>query len=86
MEVIHRLNEWLDTNDTSRVLDLSNLNLDSLPDLPDNIEYLKCNNNYILYINRVPKSLKVLECRNNYILKLEELISLSKIQGFTLLI
>ncbi len=86
MEGIQRVNEWIDNNNPSKVLKLTNLNLESLPELPSNLEYLNCSNNFILTITRLPESLKILECKNNPLYNITELVSLSKLKGFVLII
>jgi Leucine-rich repeat (LRR) protein len=86
MEVIQRVNEWIDNNNPSKVLNLTNLNMEALPELPSNLEYLNCSNNFILTITRLPESLKILECKNNPLYNITELVSLSKLKGFVLII
>ena len=54
-------------------LDLSNLNLKSLPKIPEGITILKCNNNKISYIGDLPESLLELYCSDNKLTILENL-------------
>ncbi len=70
MEALIRIEEWKIVNDTTRILDLKNLNLEELPLLPNNLEKLDCSNNYLISLINLPASLKFLNCSNNN-LKLE---------------
>src|ERR1700730_9140452 len=57
----------------SRELDLNDLKLEILPDLPDFIKILKCNNNKLKYLpNKMPDSLQIIYCYNNKITKLPD--------------
>ena len=52
----------------SRELDLNDLKLEILPDLPDFIKILKCNNNKLKYLpNKIPDLLQVIYCGGNQI-------------------
>ena len=54
-------------------LDLSNLNLESLPELPKFIKILKCNNNKLTKLpDKMPDSLQTIDCSNNQITKLPD--------------
>ena len=67
---IERINKWK----FLQILDLSNLNLDELPKLPENLLQLLCNNNNKLkYINKLPKYLKKINISNNYLESLTHL-------------
>jgi hypothetical protein len=54
-------------------LNLSNLGLKKLPNIPEGITILKCDNNEISLIDNLPNSLIELYCSNNKIRKLENL-------------
>jgi len=68
-----RIREWIQNGDTSAVLDLSNLGLNELPDLPYNLLELKCNNNNLTNIDILPENLRTLECYQNKINFLNDL-------------
>ena len=57
----------------SRKLDLCDLKLEILPDLPDFIKILECNNNKLKYLpNKMPDSLQTIYCNDNQITKLSD--------------
>ena len=60
-------------NNKNELLDLSNLNLKSLSELPKFIKILKCNNNQITELpDKMPDSLQVIYCACNQITKLPD--------------
>jgi hypothetical protein len=60
-----RIYEVYNTN--KRTLDISNLGLEALPKLPNNLKRLNCNNNPIKLLNNLPNSLKKLKCEGTLI-------------------
>ena len=57
----------------NKLLDLSNLNLKSLPELPKFIKILYCYNNQITRLpDKMPDSLQIIYCFNNQITKLPD--------------
>lgn len=65
-------------------LDLSNLNLDILPHIPEGIKILKCNNNNLKFIDYLPSTLEELHCENNrltYLFKLPKNLKVLKCKG-----
>jgi hypothetical protein len=65
-------------------LDLSNLNLEILPYIPEGITILKCNNNRLKSIEMLPLSLEELHCENNnltYLFNLPKNLKILKCKG-----
>src|SRR5207247_1007547 len=63
-------------NNKSNILNLSNLNLDYLPNnLPSSLQTLYCYNNKIKELNNLPSSLQTLYCNNNQIKELNNLLA-----------
>jgi len=67
------INEWIQNNDTNINLNLRNLNINSLPVLPNNLKKLNINTNNIKILNNFSENLQQLICDNNY---LTEIINL----------
>jgi Leucine-rich repeat (LRR) protein len=65
---IKRINECIKTKSTE--LDLSYLDLTSLPDLPDNLTELNCNGNKLTILPTLPNSLTELNCDHNQLTNL----------------
>jgi hypothetical protein len=57
----------------STKLDLSNLNLTVLPELPDTLTRLYCENNQLTVLPELPDTLTYLKCENNQLTVLPEL-------------
>ena len=72
-KVQYRINKWVKDNKPTKVLDLSYLNLTSIPELPDTIERLKLGGNPITELNNLPTNLKYLECQGTNIKNLDNL-------------
>ncbi len=68
-----RIAAWIDGNNSSTVLDLSGLNLISLPSLPASLEILLCFNNTLTVLPPLPASLRVLMCSDNMLTVLPSL-------------
>lgn len=58
---------------TTGVLDVSNMELHFLPDLPDSIRELRCSHNSLTSLPPLPASLHILRCANNSLTSLPEL-------------
>ncbi len=56
-----------------KILNLSYNNLTSLPELPDSLEELFCDNNQLTSLPKLPKSLKKIICTYNQLTSLPEL-------------
>jgi Leucine-rich repeat (LRR) protein len=57
----------------NELFNLSNLNLESLPELPKFIKILACNNNKLNKLpDKLPNSLQTIDCDNNQITKLPD--------------
>ena len=67
------INDWIKNNNVNETLDLSNLNLKDIPNLPNNLKYLNINNNLIVNICNLPQSLLQLNCKFNRIKIIENL-------------
>ena len=70
-EAIRRVNKCIKNG--SDELNLSFLNLDKLPKLPNSLQILYCWNNKLTKLPKLPNSLKELCCYNNKLLKLPKL-------------
>lgn len=65
-EASDRIIEWEVMGNDEERLDLSNLKLTELPELPNGIKYLDCSNNYLTSLSdTLPISLVYLNCNNN---------------------
>ena len=66
-EALERIQEWYIMGDDKTQLDLSNLGLTELPDLPSRLRSLNCSDNYLtsLLDTPLPISLVYLDCINN---------------------
>lgn len=75
------IEQWKFYNDYDKTLDISGLELTSLPKLPHNVRRLCCENNNIEEIEtkELPKNLEVLNCARNklkYLPELPEMLSI----------
>jgi hypothetical protein len=61
------LEDKIKTAENSGILDVSNMNLYTLPELPSNLIKLRCTDNYLTFLPPLPSSLKALFCYNNKI-------------------
>ncbi len=59
---LQRVKEWIKKGDSSASLNLSYLNITSLPPLPNSLQYLHCNGTQISYLPPLPDSLQFLNC------------------------
>ena len=64
-EVQRRIDKWVADGDVDKFLDLSNLNLTSLPTLPDNLKKLNCTKNNLTTLPKLPITLTSLFCFSN---------------------
>jgi len=74
-EAQRRIDEWVSRDDTTYVLDLSNLNLIKLPSLPSRLKELYCNYNQLTKLPELPQGLEVLGCQCNQLTELPSLPS-----------
>lgn len=77
-----RIQEW--NTDSLDALDLSHLNLDELPKIPDYVTRLDCSFNNLITIKHLPKYLEYLNCSNNnleHIAKLPSSLKYLNISG-----
>jgi len=51
---------WMDHGKSDEQLDLSDLNIHTLPPLPDSVKHIICTNEYMVYIYALPPRLKIL--------------------------
>lgn len=64
---IQRINKWETENNDWRVLDLSGLQLEILPELPNNLVKLDCSKNKLRSFNvELPVGLEYIDCSYNY--------------------
>lgn len=63
----------IERSKATKVLDLSNLGLTSLPELPVGLKWLGCQNNCLTRLPELPVGLGVLYCHNNQLKTLPEL-------------
>lgn len=68
-EAIEKVNNWT----SGSILDLSNLHLAKLPNLPAGVEHLDITGNFITKIHSLPNSIKELHCDFNSISYIENL-------------
>ena len=59
------IDEWIADGDVNKELDLSHLELTTLPTLPDTLEVLRCESNKLTSIPRLPSNLKNMYCSDN---------------------
>ena len=64
-EAQRRIDKWVTAGNVDKFLDLNNLDLTSLPRLPDNLKQLNCSHNKLTKLPKLPHSLNVLFCDNN---------------------
>jgi len=72
-EAINRINEWIKAGDVNKLLNLSFLNLTSLPPLPNTLQKLYCHNNKLTSLPHLPNSLQELVCSYNKLTSLPPL-------------
>ena len=60
--------KWIQKGNPRAILDLSDWDMDELPELPDTVEWLKCSNTTLTKIS-LPKNLKWLYCNDCYSLE-----------------
>ena len=77
-EAERRIQKWIMDDDVDAFLDLRSLHLEYLPELPDNVKKLYCQNNWLLnmFSNsslKLPKDLTILDCHNNQLTELPPL-------------
>jgi hypothetical protein len=69
-----RIEKWIAMDKKREILDLSDLQLDALPKLPENLQALDCTKNNLIVIHNLPKELKQLFCDNNDIKEFPSLL------------
>lgn len=67
-----RIKKWIKQNDPTIELDLSELDLDILPDIPQNCQNLQCAGNNLETLQELPHCI-ILDCSDNLLTKLPEL-------------
>jgi Leucine-rich repeat (LRR) protein len=72
-EAQRRIDKWITDSNVNKSLNLSNLNLTSLPRLPGNLKELYCDNNKLTSLPRLPDSLTYLYCSDNELTSLPTL-------------
>lgn len=77
-----RINEWIKfydkTNNAKKILDLSNLNLNTLPQIPIKCEALYCFNNQLTKLQELPNCV-LLDCSFNRLTYLHDMPKCSKL-------
>lgn len=58
------IEKWKKKENLRSILDLSNWDIDELPEIPDEVEFLDISNTSIREITKLPKKLKWLACRH----------------------
>jgi hypothetical protein len=64
------IQHWINKGNTRSVLDLSNWNIETLPDIPDSVEMLNISGTNITRIEKLPSNLKWLCCMSSAIRQL----------------
>ncbi len=64
------IKKWIEVDDKDKILDLSNLQLKYVPELPDNIKYLNLEKNNITTVYSFPPNLRSLNIKNNKLVEL----------------
>jgi len=72
-EAMRRIKLWKQQGDRFVALDLSNLNLEWLPSLPNTLYILVCRNNELTSLPHLPNNLKTLICYSNHLSSLPHL-------------
>jgi hypothetical protein len=72
-EAKRRIDAWVRKGDVTEVLDLADLKLKILPELPENVENLDCDMNHLTSLPTLPKTLKELRCSYNRLRSLPSL-------------
>lgn len=67
------IDKWVDEHNIEKPLILRNLNLSTLPVLPNNVKKLDCEFNKLSELPRLPNNLKELNCTYNELVKLPKL-------------
>lgn len=67
------LQERIDEAKHTKMFDVTGMNLTSLPELPDSIKYVICNENQLTSLPTLPYYLKVLSCSENKLVELPDL-------------
>jgi hypothetical protein len=68
-----RIDKWVTDGDVDNFLDLNNLDLTSLPKLPDNLKKLNCSHNKLARLPTLTDNLNLLFCDNNKLTTLPKL-------------
>lgn len=63
---------WIQDNNTGRMLELQDLDLEELPKIPPNVKLLNCSSNLLTKLPELPNC-EVLSCFNNKLTELPEL-------------
>ena len=72
-EAQRRIDKWVTDRDDHKLLDLSYLNLKSLPTLPENLKRLRCEYNNLTTLPKLPITLTTLFCFSNELTSLPSL-------------
>ena len=60
-------------SDDGKILNLSDLDITELPELPQTLKILYCSNNQLTELPELPQTLEILNCYNNQLKELPEL-------------
>ena len=71
LKAVKKIQEWINKNDNSIAIILSDLNLKYLPEIPENCNILNISNNNLIRLPKLPNNLESLLCSNNKLLKLD---------------
>jgi len=73
IEANRRITEWQQNGDETETLELQELQLTELPDLPHNLQILDCSDNQLTRLPDLPSNLRELLCMGNKLTSLPEL-------------
>lgn len=81
LKAVQKINAWIARNDSTVILDLSHLELTSLPPLPDRLSKLKADHNLLESLpENVLSSIQALDLHNNKLIRLPETLALSRLE------
>jgi len=70
---LRRIRAWKKARNPRKWLNLSCLNLETLPPLPSSLRRLKCDSNLLTSLNGLPKGLRILKCSATWVVNFKGL-------------